>query len=218
MVCGFEWGRVGYKLPLRCAIICPSPACSRCSHILKNMNYLSFSLVRRSAALAAICSLALLACSPKYDWREVHGSKTANIPFEVTMPGKPAEYTRPVQLGAVQVQMTMVATQAGGATFAVGSARLADAKQAQEALALMKTALVKNIDGKVVQEKNVSQPHPRLQVEAKGFQQIYGQSKDVLLLGHFIAKDKQIFQVIVAGEDSKAMRDAADTFLTSFKP
>ncbi|MBI3229861.1 MAG: hypothetical protein HYZ45_06690 [Burkholderiales bacterium] len=176
------------------------------------------SVARRCVALAVLFSLA--ACSPKYDWRDVHGS---NSPFAVTMPGKPSEYTRPVQLDQMKANMTMTATQVDGATFAVGAAELPDAAKAQAALTIMQTALVKNIDGKISKTKTITQttpkdPYPYTEIEAAGIQQIYGKTAPVLLLGRFVAVDKRVYQVIVAGEGSPAMREAAETFLTSFKP
>lgn len=163
----------------------------------------------------ALFTLLLSACSPEYNWREVRGN---SVPFSVTMPGKASEYARPINLGGVQVSMTMTATDVGGATYAVGTAIMPDAAQAQAALGSMKTALLKNINGQIVRERGASAPYSYIEVEAKGRQLTYGNEKNVLLLGRFVARDKRIYQVIVAGEDKAKMREAADTFLTSFKP
>ncbi len=165
--------------------------------------------------LSLMCACCLVACSPKYDWREVRG---AGLPFTVTMPGKPSEYTRPVQLDKLKTNMTMTATQVDGATYAVGAAEVPDASQAQAALAIMKLALVKNIDGKIVKEKTATTPYLYSEIEASGLQKIYGKNDQVLLLGRFVASDKRVYQVIVAGQASPAMREAAETFLTAFKP
>lgn len=175
---------------------------------------ISVPVLRRLSPL--LLSLTLfVACSPKYDWREVRGSAT---PFTATMPGKPSEYTRPVQLDQLKTNMTMLGTQVDGATFAVGVAEAPDAAKAQVALNIMKLALVKNIDGKIIKEKTVDKPYPYIEIEAAGLQKIYGKTEQVLLLGRFVADDKRIYQVIVAGQGSPAMREAAETFLTSFKP
>ncbi len=174
------------------------------------------SLSASSRLVPLFVSFVLLsACSPKYDWREVRGSAS---PFTATMPGKPSEYTRPVQLDQLKTNMTMMGTKVEGATFAIGVAEAPDAAKAQIAINMMKLALVKNIDGKIVKEKIVDKPYRYLEIEAAGLQKLYGKTEQVLLLGRFVADDKRIYQVIVAGRESPAMREAADTFLTSFKP
>ena len=95
-------------------------------------------------------TLALSACSPKYDWRDYRSN---DAPYAVLFPGKPATHTRSIRLDqpgrpdpALAIDMTMTAAEVDGVVFAVGSARLADPTQAPAALAAMRTALMRNID------------------------------------------------------------------------
>ena len=166
----------------------------------------SFSSGTRAASIA--CAVLLLACSPKFDWREVRG---ANAPFVVLLPAKPASHTRDVDLGGLRVAMTMTAADVAGVTFAVGTAELPDAAQATKALAAMKTALVRNINGTVRQEKT-SAPGTAsaIDIEAIG-------AESRLLIARFLAKDKRIYQVVVLGKENAVSREAVDTFFTSFK-
>ena len=151
------------------------------------------------------CAAVLAACSPKFDWREVRGT---SAPFVVLLPAKPATHTRSVNLDGISVDMTMTAADAGGVTFAVGTAELPDAAQAQHALTAMKTALVRNIGGTVRKETT---PSPgTVEVEAAG-------TDSRLLLARFIARDKRIYQVIAVGKESALPPEAAETFFTSFK-
>lgn len=174
------------------------------------------SMLRQLLTLCAISLLPLLsACTPTYDWREVHG---ATQPFYAYMPGKTSEYTRPVQLGPLKTDMTMTATVVDGVTFAVGVAQMQNGKQAQDALAMMKEAMLRNIDGKVLHEQNSSAPYMQLQIEAAGVQQLGANRNPVLMLARFVAVENRIYQVLVLGSDRPKMREAADTFLTSFKP
>jgi pectin methylesterase-like acyl-CoA thioesterase len=163
---------------------------------------------RICAALA--CAVLLTACSPEFNWREVRG---AGAPYTVTLPAKPASHARPVNLDGLQVTMTMTAAEAGDITFAVGAAEVADATQAGKALQAMKAALVRNIDGALKREKS-SAPPQMIEIEAAG------QSR--LLLARFVAKDKYVYQVVALGPEKTlsqpAAREAADTFLTSFRP
>lgn len=160
-------------------------------------------------AACLLCVALLTACSPKFDWREVHGS---SAPFVVLLPAKPASHTRTVNLDGLDVSMTMTAADVDGVTFAVGTAELADAATAQKALVAMKTALVRNIGGTVRTEKT-SAPGANpatIDVEAAGVE-------SRVLLARFVARDKHIYQVVVVGKEGALSREAADMFFTSFK-
>lgn len=164
-------------------------------------------------APACITFLILAACSPRYNWREVHGTP---IPYTVMLPAKPSSVSRPINLDGVQVNMSMTAAEVDGVTFAVGTAVLPDATAAQRALPSMKTALVKNIGGSVKHEK-ISAPAPgttMIELEAAGASG--GQRR--LLVGRFVAKGPHVYQAIAVGGEQAFPREAAETFLTSFKP
>lgn len=164
------------------------------------------------------CILMLAACSPKFDWRIVHGNP---IPFEVLLPAKPASLTRPVDLGVARVDMTMTAAEVDGVTFAVGAATLPDAVGASAALNAMKTGLVRNINGTIMRETgNAAQPGKAgaapLELEATGTRAPNG--AELLLLARFFAKDARVYQVLVLGPPQNIARTEADTFFSSFKP
>lgn len=157
----------------------------------------------------------LSACSPKFDWREVHGT---SIPFSILLPAKPTSSTRQVNLDGLPVTMTMTAADAGDVLFAVGVAEAPDPAAAMRALAAMKTALVRNIGGSIRRE-TASAPGvlpATIDVEALGAPTSGDQPR--LLIARFIAIDKRVYQLVVVGKEKTMPREAADTFLTSFKP
>lgn len=165
--------------------------------------------------IAAI--IALAGCSPKYDWREVHGT---DAPFVVLLPAKPATFSRPVNLDGMQVTMVMTAAEVGGVTFAVGSAELPDAGAAQLALLAMKKAMLNNIQGTIQSEKSAATVSGAAatssiatDIEATG--SIGG--KPARLFARFAAQDKRVYQAIVLGPEQALSRDAVDSFFTSFK-
>jgi hypothetical protein len=164
---------------------------------------LNISHLLKAAAIAA--TALLLACSPKYDWREVRGN---GAPFMISLPAKPASHARMIDLDGIKVTMTMTAAEVDGVSFAVGTAELPDPLQAQKALVAMKTALVRNIGGTVKQEKSSSPA--MIEIEAAGSSR--------LLLGRFIARDNRVYQLLVVGDERKVSREEAETFFTSFKP
>lgn len=169
------------------------------------------------STLVAACVLS--ACSPKFDWRDYRSN---DAPYTALFPGKPATFSRPIDLDGMKVTMTMTAAEIDGTTFAIGSAEAADANQAQVALQAMKTALVKNINGTVKSEKaasaasatgNTSRRQSSLEIEATGSQN----GVPMLLVGRFVAHDKRIYQIIVLGREKHVVRDSVETFMSSVK-
>lgn len=169
-----------------------------------------------SRLAAALGILALSACSPKYDWREVRPN---DAHFVVLMPAKPATLSRPVDLGGIPVTMTMTAAEVDGVNFAVGTAELPQASQAPAALNAMKTAMVKNINGSIKHEKPVAgtpaNADASIELEASG---TAADGHTRLLLARFAASGKRVYQAVVIGREQNISRESAETFLTSFKP
>lgn len=162
--------------------------------------------------LAAI--LLLAACSPQFDWREVHG--TAPAPFTVLLPAKPSSMTRPIKLGDISTSMTMTGVEVKGITFAVGSAELPDAAHARAALDIMKTALLQNTQGKLRREKATANGSgTRIEIEALG---ATDGCPPRLLQAHFIASERRVYQVVLLGPEAAIPAEASETFFGSFKP
>ena len=163
--------------------------------------------------------LFLSACSPKYDWREV---RSDNAPYVIALPTTPTTHTRNIDLKGITVSMTMVASEVDGVTFAVGSAELPDATQAQVALVAMKTAIINNIGGTVKQEKVLTMPQSinapgtvaLTEIEASGAA-ANGQHR--VLFARFLAKEKRVYQLIIVGPEKSLNREVVTTFFSSFK-
>jgi hypothetical protein len=177
---------------------------------------LKHSLSSLLAAVSILILMTLTACSPKFDWREVRANDAHAV---ILMPAKPATLSRPIDLNGTPVTMTMTAAEVDGVSFALGTAELADAAKAQAALSAMKTAMVKNINGSIKHEKALpstpANPGTTIELEASG---IGADGQPRLLLGRFVALDKRVYQAVVIGREKNVSREAADTFLTSFKP
>ncbi len=121
--------------------------------------------------------------------------------------------------------MTMSVAETNGTMFAVGTAETPDAVRANAAIQAMKTALVSNINGKINSEKtsaSVQSPAGNssqmtmIEIEAVGIPTAGGDSR--VLFARFVARDKWVYQAVVAGTERSVTRDTADTFFSSFKP
>lgn len=85
--------------------------------IRKNMlNRLIFN-----AVISLIC-LAVVACTPKFDWRTV---RSDDLMYEALYPGKPSRAEKVIQFQGQRLVMTMEAAKAGQALYAVGRIQLA---------------------------------------------------------------------------------------------
>lgn len=169
--------------------------------------------------LPILTACALTACSPKFDWRDVHAAQT---PYTVLMPAKPDTVSRQILLGQQTVSMQMTGTQIDGVSFVVGAVKMPDATQAQAAMSLIKQGLLNNLHGKITHEKTTVTT-----IDGKIlFNDEFGATSMNTdahgsanrMLGRIVASDAWVFQVLVAGPEKIINRDAVDTFLSSFKP
>jgi hypothetical protein len=179
-------------------------------------------MLKKSHRLSLTCLLGaalLCACSPQYDWRDYRGKEAR---YTVLFPGKPDSFTRTIALGDIQVSMTMTAIEVDGNTFAVGSADMPDAAKAQAAVPAMQAALLKNIRGTLLSSSMASSTQTAngvmhrgssLDMRARGTQS----GHPVLMAGHFAARDRKIYQVIVLGDEHRLSRENLDMFFSSFK-
>ncbi|QGZ41097.1 hypothetical protein IP92_00002 [Pseudoduganella flava] len=159
-------------------------------------------------ALATGLTTALSGCSPKFDWRDY---RSADAPYSILFPGKPATHTRTVNLDGQQTSMTMAAADVDGTMFAVGSTELVSPAAAQQAAQAMKTAMLRNISGIPTKEGS---KNGGVALEAHGT----NGGRAIALHGRFVARGNRAYQAIVVGPDKAVDREAIETFLTSFKP
>jgi hypothetical protein len=170
--------------------------------------------------IAAVLLFNLAACSPQFDWREVHGS---NPPFVVMLPAKPSTVSRSINLDGQQVTMTMTSAKVDGVTFAVGTATMSDPQHAAAALIGMKTALIKNIGANADSAKSQvdiskgSTSASAIDIDVVGPSSATSNGQPVRLVAHFVAKGSQVYELVVVGREKAITHDVLDMFFTSFK-
>ena len=176
----------------------------------------------RSALIAAAALLAL-ACSPRFDWREVRTNDGA----VASLPGRAQSVTRELDVAGQRVSMTMWSTGVGPTMFAVGSARLpaslvADAAARAQAMTYFRDGLVRNVGGTVTSSTPVALPLPGARrllaseaVEAAGPPGRDGRKSR--LAARFFIVDDQFFQVVALGAEGEIPPEVLETFFTSFR-
>ncbi len=172
----------------------------------------------RFAALSFVLACALLAlaaCAPELDWREL---SVPEAHFSVLLPGKASRETRTLNTAAGALTMTMYAFSLKQGTMAVAytdypAAALAG-EHAREQLDAERDALLRNIGASTHSEEEVRIAGlPGRQVYAEG----RSGARRVLLKARFVVAGSRLYQIAYVGErDSLATADI-DMFLTSFK-
>jgi hypothetical protein len=183
------------------------------------------------AAMAVLLALAmaLAACSPAFNWREVRPDNTR---LSLLLPCKPDKAQKTVPLGGQLTVLAMLGCDAGGATFAVAVADLGDAAKAAPVLAQWQSLTLANMKAapagagtgpgvtQVVPFKlpgASAEPAPLL-VSAQG-QRTDGTA--VTGRAAYFAQGSQVFQVVMYSGTTTPKRnaaaEAAETFFAGLK-
>lgn len=169
---------------------------------------MSFSF--RAALFAAL--LALGACSPTFNWRELRVDGT---PLLALMPCKPESATRPVPLGAAPTELHMHSCEAGGLRFAVAWSDVGDAAQVAPVLAAWRSA---SLQAMRVAPTPVDDPSTRWAVTVAGVSSVLGvsaqgrdpQAQPVQTRAAYFSQGTRVFQAAVYG--AKLPDEAVDPF------
>ncbi len=109
---------------------------------------------RACVRLAAVLGLALglAGCYPELDWRELAWEEGH---LKVLLPAKPSKAVREVLLAGERVPMQMLQSQLSGMAFGVAWSPL-PAGERKAVLDAARDALLHNIDGRLVDEREVA--------------------------------------------------------------
>ena len=172
-------------------------------------------MLRLMLSAAALAVAASAACSPALDWREVRpdGAGGALALF----PCKPQSLVRMATLAGGRVQMSLHSCSAGGATYALSFADLAEPSRVTPALAEMRAALAGNVSAAGVDsaafQLNGMTPNPqavRLRLQGRLPDGSAAQEQAVLY-----AKGTRVYQAAVLGATLRG--ETADAFFDGLK-
>ena len=158
--------------------------------------------------------LALAACSPALNWREVRLEPGALVAL---LPCKPDQGARAVSLGGQNLTMHMMGCEADSATFAVSYVDVPDATQAGAVQAQWKAAMLGNMRATQNREnpfdiKGVMGALGAVQLQAQGLQP---DGRAVVAQGVWFVRGTQVFHAVIYA--NKPNSDAADSFFTGFR-
>jgi hypothetical protein len=166
--------------------------------------------------LAALLVLgwAVAACSPTFDWREVH---TPQGGLAALLPCKPEQGARTVPMAGREVNLDAMSCSTGGATFALLVADIQDAARAGEVLAQWKSATLANLHSAAAQESAFRPPGARalaqsLQVVASGQR---ADGSKVESHAAYFARGSHVFQAVIYADQLKP--EVAEPFFSGLK-
>lgn len=174
--------------------------------------------MRTGRLTATALAVVLAACNPQFNWRELRSPDG----YTVLLPGRAQTVTREVTVQQYRVPMSMTSTGIGATLFAVGVARLPSTGGPQT-LPLFRDALVRNIDGTLVDTSAAPLAMPpgdarrvvaSEAIEARGRD---AGGRAVRLAARLMIVDDRLFQVIALGAEGELPADASDTFFSSFR-
>jgi len=165
---------------------------------------------------AAAALLALAACSPVFNWREV---RPENTRLSLLLPCKPNKAQKMVPLGGQPSTLSMLGCDAGGATFAVAVADLGDAEKAAPVLAQWQSLTLANMKAGPGTSQVLPLKLPGAAAEppaSRVFAQ--GQRADGTAVSGqaaYFAQGSQVFQVVMYA--AQITPEVAETFFSSLK-
>jgi hypothetical protein len=156
-------------------------------------------------------ALALSACYPDLDWREVTSTDGG---FKVLMPAKPEHAQRQVVIGGVSLEMSMESTRRDGMAFGAAYADLpAGYARRAELLAAARDALVRNIGGRITAEREVT-------VDGASGQEFYAEGstggQPMRIAARVLVSGKRFYQVACVGRTERMAKADLALFLDSF--
>lgn len=169
--------------------------------------------MRRLARLAvlALATALLAACYPELDWRELQW-RDGN--FAIMFPARPKEVTREVRLGGAVLELHMVSAEVDDMAFGVAYADLPAGVDADVLLATARDGLVRNVNGRVVEEQPVSLPGLNGHAfRAEG----RAADRDMVVAARVLTGNGRFYQVLFVGPRARAEEVDLDFYLGSFK-
>lgn len=172
-------------------------------------------MTRAHRIAAALAAAAALACTPTLDWREV---RPAGSHAQLMFPCKPASHARSVALAGAQIEMSMFACTAGGVTYALAFADMADPALVTPALAELARAARANLQADAPASAAPLRVPGMTPNERAAQWQIAGRLPDgraVHERAAFFAHGTRVYQATALGPELDA--DAVETFFGALR-
>ena len=171
-------------------------------------------MIAEKTGRCAAVALAVAACSPALDWREVRPPESGLLALFTC---KPDRMQREIPLAGATVTMGLAACSAGGATYALTHARLDDPARVGPALQELRAAAAANVGGtpRVIAPMAVAGMTPNPNAERVEIDGHDARNEPVRVHAGFFVRGMQVYQATVVGAQPDAA--AVGTFFSSLK-
>lgn len=170
----------------------------------------------RPVLYACVAGLSVVAgaCAPALDWREVRPDAAGLV---MLMPCKPEQRTRRLALAGRQVQMQVLGCTAEGTTWGLSTADLTDPTLVGPALAELRAARLRNLDGTetAVQASQVGGMTPQAQAVRSSIAGKRPDGTPVADQSLLFARGTRVFHAAALGGQPSAQ--AIETFFEGLK-
>ncbi|MBP9655468.1 MAG: hypothetical protein KBE19_13860 [Rhodocyclaceae bacterium] len=184
--------------------------------------------MRALRLVAAATFVALAACSPRFDWREIRQPQAGYL---VALPDRPQTAAREIAFehpgGAVRAEMTMLSSGVGASLFAVGSVRLPrfalEPHEALEAtLDWFGDGLLRNLQATAPTPADAGPPAglgTRKLLATRAFTAAgsAGSGRPARLAVRLYVVDDRLFQLVALVAEGEVPPQALETFFDSFR-
>ncbi len=169
-------------------------------------------MIAEKLSRCAVAALALCACSPALDWREVRPPDSG---VRALFPCKPEHMRREIVLAGAPAATALAACTTGGATYALMHARVDDPAQVAPALQQLRAAAAANVGGtpRTVAPMAVAGMTPNPHAERVEIDGLGVRGEAVREHAGFFAKGLRVFQATVVGPQPDAA--AVDAFFSA---
>ena len=171
-------------------------------------------MIAERSRWGACVALALAACTPALDWREVRSPDSGVVAL---FPCKPERMERSLEFAGTPVAMVLQACTVGGATYALMHANVDDPRRVAAALEGLRAAAAANLGGTAQAVAPMSvpgmTPNPlaeRLVIEGRD-----ARGDRVREHAGFFVKGMRVYQAVVVG--AQLDEAAADTFFSALR-
>ena len=154
--------------------------------------------------------LSLIACTPRFDWREM---RHPDFGYLALFPAKPVQATRNLTLAGKVYPLTLQAAQVDDALFAVGVIPAVPPADQAAVLATLEQSVLQNIQGQMIQREVNAAGVITLHATGK-----INTSQAATLHARFGVVRDQVYEVLFVGPLGELLNEASETFISGFEP
>ncbi|HEX2540465.1 MAG TPA: hypothetical protein VHM00_05220 [Caldimonas sp.] len=163
-----------------------------------------------------LLGLVVAGCFPTFDWREARPERSGAA---LLFPCRPDRHERVVPLAGAAVRMQLHSCKAGGLTFSLALADVAEPLRVAPTLLAWRQLTVENIVGKaaLLGEPKVAGATPNPEARTVRIDGRLPDGRPVVVHAAFFVKGLRVYQASVVGQTEPPPRESLETFFTAIR-